>query len=218
MRVARLVLVHLLLAALPHDAGDIRDPDVFLLDAEADQQIETGQRRRAGTRTDELHRGEIFANDAQSVDYRRPDDDRGAMLIVVKHRDPHPLATLALDVKAFRRFDVLEIDPAKRGFKRADDLDQLLRIALVDLDVEAIDTGEFLEQHRLAFHDRLAGQGTDRAQAEHGGAVGDDADQIAAGSEVARLGGVADDFIARRGDAGRVRECEIPLIGELLGG
>ena len=218
MRIARLVLVHLFLAALPHDAGDIRDPDVFLLDAEADQQIETGKRRRAGARTDELHRGEIFANDAQSVDYRRADDDRGAVLIVVKHRNPHSLAALALDVKAFRRLDVLEIDPAKRGFKRADDLDQLLRVALVDLDVEAIDTGEFLEQHRLAFHDRFAGQRTDRAQAQHGGAVGDDAYQIAARGEVARLGGVAGDFIARRGDARRVRERQISLIGELLGG
>jgi len=59
---------------------------------------------------------------------------------------------------------------------------------------------------------------TDRAQAQHGRAVGDDAYQIAARGEVARLGGVAGDFIARRGDARRVRERQISLIGELLGG
>ena len=51
---------------------------------------------------------------------------------------------------------------------------------LVDLDVEHVDAGEFLEQHALAFHHRLAGKRADVAQAEHRRAVGDDADQVAA--------------------------------------
>ena len=139
------------------------------------------------------------------------------MLVVVEHRDLHPLAQLALDVEALGRLDVLEVDAAERRLERADDVDQLVRIALVDLDVEAVDAGEFLEQHRLAFHHRLAGERTDRAQAEHRGAVGDDADQIAARGEVARLGRIADDFVAGGGDARRIGKRQIALIGELLG-
>ena len=43
----------------------------------------------------------------------------------------------------------------------------------VDLDVEDVDAGELLEQHRLAFHHRLGGERADIAEAEHGRAVGD---------------------------------------------
>ena len=45
----------------------------------------------------------------------------------------------------------------------------------------------FLNSTRLAFHHRLAGERADVAEAEHGGAVGDDADQVAARGELARL-------------------------------
>ena len=38
-----------------------------------------------------------------------------------------------------------------------------------------------LEQDAFAFHDRLAGQCADIAQAEHGGSVGDHRDQVAFG-------------------------------------
>ena len=139
------------------------------------------------------------------------------MLVVVKHRTLHALAALALDVEAFGRLDVLEIDAAERRLERADDIDELVGIALRDLDVEAIETGKLLEQHRLAFHDRFACQRPDRAEPQHGCSVGDDADQIAARGEIACFAGVADDFVAGGGYARRVREREIPLIGQLLG-
>ena len=47
-------------------------------------------------------------------------------------------------------------------------------------DVEAVDVGELLEEDRLAFHHRLRGERADVAEAEDGGAVGDDADEVAA--------------------------------------
>ncbi len=68
-----------------------------------------------------------------------------------------------------------------------------------DLDVEHVDAGEFLEQDRLALHHRLGGERADSAQAQHGGAVGDDADQIAARGERGRLGR------GRRRSPGRLR-------------
>ena len=96
--------------------------------------------------------------------------------------------------------------PPKVGSSAAMMSTSFVRIALVDLDVEAVDAGELLEQHRLAFHHRLRGERADGAEAEHGGAVGDDTDQVAARGEVARLGGVADDLVARGGHAGRIGE------------
>ncbi|KAG1080349.1 hypothetical protein G6F40_015918 [Rhizopus arrhizus] len=88
---------------------------------------------------------------------------------------------LALDGEAFRGLDVFQVDAAEGGFQAGDDLDQLVRVGFVDFDVEDIQAGELLEQHRLAFHDRLGSQRTDVAQAQHRGAVGDHADQVATG-------------------------------------
>jgi hypothetical protein len=138
------------------------------------------------------------------------------VLVVVEHRDLHALAQRALDDEALRGLDVLEVDRAEGGLERGDDVDQLLRVALVDLDVEAVDAGELLEQHRLAFHDRLRRQRADGAQAEHRGAVGDHGDEVGAGGVMDRLRRVALDLVARRGDAGRIRERQVALVGELL--
>ena len=154
----------------------------------------------------------------QPVEHRRADDDRRAVLVVVEHRDLHPLAQLALDVEALRRLDVLEVDAAEGGLERGDDVDQLVGVALVDLDVEHVDAGELLEQHALAFHHRLAGERADGAQAEHRGAVGDHRDQVAArGERCAPRAGSRDDRLAGGGDAGRVGEREVALVDETLG-
>jgi hypothetical protein len=88
---------------------------------------------------------------------------------------------------------------------------------LVDLDVEHVDAGELLEQHALAFHDRLGGQRADVAQAQHGGAVGDDGDQVAARRVFIGVGRVLDDFLAGRGHARRVGQRQVALVGQLLG-
>ena len=75
-----------------------------------------------------------------------------------------PLAQFPLDDEAFRRLDVLEIDGAEGGLERRDHVDQLLRISLVDFDVEHVDAGELLEQDRLAFHHRLRRERSDVPQ------------------------------------------------------
>jgi hypothetical protein len=50
----------------------------------------------------------------------------------------------------------------------------------IDFDVKDINAGEAFEQHRLALHDGLAGEGANVAQTEYGCAVGHDSDEIAA--------------------------------------
>ena len=135
----------------------------------------------------------------------------------MKHRNLHALAQRLLDVEALRRLDVFEVDAAEGRLQRRHDLDQLVRVLLVDFDVEDIDAGELLEQHGLAFHHRLGRERTDVAEPEHGGAVGDDGDQIAAGGVAVGIDRIVDDFLAGGGDAGRVRQRQIALVDELLG-
>src|SRR5437016_10905812 len=46
------------------------------------------------------------------------------------------------------------VDGAEGGLQRGDHIDQLLRVLLVDLDVEDVHARELLEQDGLAFHHR----------------------------------------------------------------
>ena len=84
-----------------------------------------------------------------------------------------------LDVEALGRLDVLEVDAAEGRLERLDDPDDLVGVVRVQLDVEHVDVGEALEEDALALHDGLAGQRADVAEAEHGGAVADDGDEVA---------------------------------------
>ena len=64
----------------------------------------------------------------------------------------------------------------------------------------------------------MAASGPIAAQAQHRGAVAEDSDQILARGVDRRIVGVGRDRLAREGDAGRIGEREIALIGERLGG
>ena len=122
------------------------------------------------------------------VDQAGGGDDRGAVLVVVEDRDVHPLAQRLLDDEAVGRGDVLEVDAAEARLQQRDRVDERLRVLGVELDVDRIDVGEALEQHRLAFHHRLGGERAEIAEAEDGGAVGDDRDEIALGGIVVGAG------------------------------
>ena len=140
------------------------------------------------------------------------------MLVVVEDRDVHPLAQLALDDETFRRLDVFQVDAAEGRLHRRDDLDQLVRVAFLQFDVEDVNAGELLEQDALAFHHRLAGQRADVAQAQHGSAVGDHAYQVAARGVFGGLGGIGLDVQARIGHARRIGQRQVTLVGQRLGG
>ena len=124
------------------------------------------------------------------------------MLVVVEHRDAHAFGQLFFDVKAFRRLDVFEIDAPQRGFQRRDDVNQLVGIALGQLDVEHIDVSKLLEQAAFAFHDRFARQRSDIAQTQNGRAIGHHTHQIATRGVFGRLGWIRLNFQARIGHAG----------------
>ena len=139
------------------------------------------------------------------------------MLIVVENGDIHPLFQAVLDFKTFRCLDVFQVDAAESRFQRSDGFNEFFRIGLIDFNVKHINASKLLEEHALAFHDRLAGERTDIAKTEHGGAVGNDGNQIGARSEEIRLQRVSFDGLTGVGDAGGVSERQVALVIEGLG-
>ena len=145
-------------------------------------------------------------------------DDRGAVLVVVEHRDVEQLAQPLLDDEALRRLDVLEVDAAPAGAEQLDAIDDLVGILGGHLEVDGVDVGEALEQHRLAFHHRLGGERAEVAEAEDGGAVGDDGDEVALERVVVGLVRIVGDGQHRHGDARRIGQRQVALGRHRLGG
>ncbi len=139
------------------------------------------------------------------------------MLVVVEYGDRQALAQFLLDVETLGRLDVFQVDAAQRGLQRGNDVDQLVRIAFVQFDVEHVDAGKFLEQAAFAFHHRLAGEGADIAQAQYGRAVGNHTDQVATRRIAGGQQGVFFDGQAGRRHAWRVSQRQIALVGQALG-
>ncbi len=181
LREDRLPAVHQLLAALVDDALEIGDPDV----AHASRPRLTSWLRQASAaapapRRHDLDLRDVLARQHQRIGHRRADDHRRAVLVVMEDRNVHALAQLLLDLEALGRLDVLEVDAAEGGLQRRHGVDEALDVVSRHLDVEDVDVGEFLEEHRLALHHRLGGQRPDVAQPQHRRAVGDDAHEIGA--------------------------------------
>ncbi len=191
--------------------------DVFRLQAQRDQHVHARHTGGAHAGGGQFHFFDLLAGDDHGVEHRGADDDRRAVLVVMEHRDVHPLAQLALHDEALRRLDVFQVDAAEGRLQRGDDVDQLVRVVFIDFDVEHIDTGKLLEQHALAFHHRLAGQRADVAQAQHGGAVGDHGHQVATGGELAGLLRVGQDGFAGVGHARRIGQRQVALGQHRLG-
>ncbi len=139
------------------------------------------------------------------------------MLIVMEDRNLHPLLELRLDGETFRRLDIFQIDAAECRLQQRYGLDELFGISRVHLDIEHIDVGEFLEEDSLTLHHRLGGKRTDGTQPQHGRAVGDHRDQIAARRIVHRLVRIFGDVEAGSGHAGRIGQRQVALVHHALG-
>lgn len=92
--------------------------------------------------------------------------------------------------------------PPKVGSQGFDHLDQSVGVLAVQLQIVDVHVREQLEQHAFAFHNRLARQRADVAQAEHGCAVADHGHQIGTAREAGGFGGIGLDGAAGVGHAG----------------
>ena len=154
----------------------------------------------------------------ERVDQAGGGDDGGAVLVVMEDRDVEQFAQPLLDDEAFRRLDVLEIDAAPALAEQLHAIDEFVGILGRDFEIDGIDIGEALEQHRLAFHHRLRRQRAEIAEPENGGAVGDHGDEIALGGVVVGAALVLGDGQHRHGDARRIGQRQIALRRHRLGG
>jgi len=136
----------------------------------------------------------------------------------MKHRNAHAGLEFFFNVEALGRFDVFQVDAAQGGFECGNDFNQFVGVALGQLDVKHVDAGKFLEQAAFALHHRLARQRANVAQTQHGGAVGDHADQIAAAGVVISQVRVGLNVQAGVGHARRVSQCQVALVDQRLGG
>ena len=100
------------------------------------------------------------------------------MLVVVHHGDVERFLQPFLNIETFWRFDIFQIDAAKRRSNPFNGLTKLHGVFLIYLDVEHINAAIYLKQQAFAFHHGLATHGANVTQAQHCRAVGDHCNQI----------------------------------------
>ena len=199
-------------------AGTIAHDHILVPHAQRLDQRGAGDGRGAGAVHHHPHLIERAPRQMAGIEQAGGGDDRGAVLIVMHHRDLHPLAQRLFDDEALRGLDVLQIDPAEARLHQRDRVDEGLRVFGVEFQVDRIDIGETLEQHRLAFHHRLRRQRAQIAEAKDGRAVGDHRDQIGPGGVARGERGVFGDGQHRDGDAGGIGQAQVALRRHRLAG
>ena len=167
---------------------------------------------------DHAHFADVFADELDGIDQRRTGDDRSPVLVVVEDRNLHRLAQSLFNLETIGRFDVFQVDSAKRGLEKLTEPDNFLGIVAIDLDIEHVHVGKALEQDGFAFHHGFARQSPDIAQAKNRGSVADDRDQIAAVGVFESVVRILFDLKTRLGHARRVGQTEVPLCAARLGG
>ena len=142
-------------------------------EAQADEQVEAGERRGARARATSFTSPMSLPTSFSPLRMRRARDDRGAVLVVVEHRDLHALAQLRLDVEALGRLDVLEVDAAEGRLQRAMVSISLSGSCSSSSMSKTSMPANFLNRQPLPSITGLPASGADVAQAQHRGAVGD---------------------------------------------
>ena len=115
----------------------------------------------------------------QRIDQASSTNHRSPVLIIMKHRDVHLLFQALLDNKAFRGFDVFQINTTKRWFHQFNRATELIRVLSIKLNIDAVDVGKPLEQHGLALHNWFAAQRPKIAKSKNRSPVGNHRNKIA---------------------------------------
>src|SRR5690606_1299975 len=140
---------HIRLAAFMDDAARIHHVNIARLHAELDDQVQAGNGSRAGAGTYQLDLVDLLVDHFQAVDDGSRGNNGCAVLVIVEDGDLHALAQLLLDIEAFGRLDVFEVDATQGRLQGRNDVDELVRVGFGELDVEYVYACEFLEQAAL---------------------------------------------------------------------
>src|SRR5207237_5992912 len=97
---------------------------------------------------------------------------------------------LLLDVEAFRRLDVLQVDAAEGGFQQLTYADDFVGVGGVQFQVENINVGETFKQNSFTFHHRLAGECSNMTESEHRRPIADHRHQVSGGGVLECMAGV----------------------------
>src|SRR5262249_30828100 len=161
----------------PVDRAVLIDAD-DVADAAREQNLDGRRRGGADARHDDGELPEVLSYDAQGVEQCRQHDDRGPVLVIVEDGDVEILAQALLDLETSGCGDVFQVDAAEGRRQELDRFHDLVGILRGQAHREGVHAGELLEQHRLAFHDGQRRLGSDVAEPQHGGAIGDDCDRV----------------------------------------
>ena len=209
--VGRLPLVHAVGSALVDYSRSVAHNNIVVRHAHRLDEFGTCNRRRASAVADYLDVLECPVGQHTRVDKPGGGDDRGAVLIIMKHRNVHPFAQSLLDDEARRGGDIFEVDAAKSWLEQLDCVDEAINVFGLHFDVDAIDISKAFEQHRLTLHHRLRCQCAQIAHAQNRSTVGDNRDQIALGGVIISGGRIVIDRLHRHRDTGRISEAQVAL-------
>ena len=179
------------------------------------EHLDDGGAGSAGAVQHDVHIFHLLAHHTQGVDEGSSNNDSSAVLVIVKHRDVQLTLQRFFDLKALGALDVLQIDAAKGGRNGLAGSNDAGCVVGIDADGEGIHAAELLEQHRLALHDRQTSFRADIAQAQHGGAVGNDSHHVALEGVLIHVVGVFLDLAAGFGHAGSVGGGQVIAGGDL---
>ena len=200
------------------DAAGVEHDEVFAAQTEGEVEARAGDGGGSGTVDDHADVFDALAHDLECIEQAGAGDDGGAVLVVVHDGDVELGFEAGFNLEAFGGLDVFEVDAAEGGGDGLDHLDEALGVVLVDLDVEGVYATVDFEQEAFAFHDGFAGECADVAEAEHGGAVGDDGHKVALVGVAVGVAGLFLDLEAGFCHAGAVGEGEVVGGGVGLGG
>ena len=205
-----LPLVHIG-AARGDRAGAVAHDHVFVRNAHRLDQCGTGEGRCARTVDHHLAVLQLAARHMAGVDQAGGGDDRGAVLVVMHHRDVHLFAQGLLDNEAFGRGDIFQIDAAEAGFHQRHGIDEGFRVFGVEFEIDRIHIGETLEQDGLAFHHRLRRERAQIAEAQDRSAVGNHRHEVGPCGIARRILGIGGNRLDRGRNARRIGQRQIAL-------
>ena len=133
------------------------------------------------------------------------------MAVVVEDGDMELVLELRFELEAAGRGDVFEVDRDVVGAERAAEIDDLVDVAQIEADDDAVQAHERGVEERLALEDGNDAAGAQVAESQHAAAVGDYEHVLADGGQPPQFAFVLRDLLADACDARGVGE---PHVGE----